>query len=217
MEEPAWSDNRYPPIDYQDLSYYSAPKAVEKKQSLDEVRPSAWPAGRAAPPQWPLFCMASWTWRHHSGRCSAWPAGRGATTAARLLLRVAAVFGAQASSLACAPHGCHRAVPEARACAVHQPKRHHKAPLEGRLGLSTPLMCSLAIFTSQARPPLPLMAQVDPELLATFDKLGIPLNEQKRLANVAVDAVFDSVSIATTFKAELAKARDGFCFVGVYI
>jgi hypothetical protein len=47
---------------------------------------------------------------------------------------------------------------------------------------------------------------VDPELLKTFDKLGIPLNEQKRLANVAVDAVFDSVSIATTFKAELAKA-----------
>lgn len=47
--------------------------------------------------------------------------------------------------------------------------------------------------------------QVDPELLATFDKLGIPLNEQKRLANVAVDAVFDSVSIATTFREELAK------------
>lgn len=57
---------------------------------------------------------------------------------------------------------------------------------------------------------------MDPELLATFDKLGIPLNEQKRLANVAVDAVFDSVSIATTFKAELAKARDSFCFVGLY-
>ena len=42
--------------------------------------------------------------------------------------------------------------------------------------------------------------EVDPELLKTFDKLGIPLNEQKRLANVAVDAVFDSVSIATTFR-----------------
>lgn len=46
--------------------------------------------------------------------------------------------------------------------------------------------------------------EVDPDLLATFDKLGIPLGEQKRLANVAVDAVFDSVSIATTFKKELA-------------
>ncbi|KAL4423806.1 hypothetical protein ABPG75_012434 [Micractinium tetrahymenae] len=90
MAEPAWSDNRYPPIDYQNLSYYSAPKAVEKKKSLDEV---------------------------------------------------------------------------------------------------------------------------DPELLATFDKLGIPLNEQKRLANVAVDAVFDSVSIATTFREELAKAGVIFCSI----
>ena len=48
--------------------------------------------------------------------------------------------------------------------------------------------------------------EVDPALLATFDRLGIPLNEQKRLTNVAVDAVFDSVSIATTFKKELAEA-----------
>ena len=47
--------------------------------------------------------------------------------------------------------------------------------------------------------------EVDPELLKTFEKLGISLNEQKRLANVAVDAVFDSVSIATTFKDELSK------------
>ncbi len=47
--------------------------------------------------------------------------------------------------------------------------------------------------------------EVDPELLKTFDKLGISLNEQKRLTNVAVDVVFDSVSIATTFKEELAE------------
>jgi Fe-S cluster assembly protein SufB len=47
--------------------------------------------------------------------------------------------------------------------------------------------------------------EVDPELLKTFDKLGISLNEQKRLANVAIDAVFDSVSIMTTFKEELNK------------
>ena len=47
--------------------------------------------------------------------------------------------------------------------------------------------------------------EVDPELLKTFDKLGIALNEQKRLANVAIDAVFDSVSIATTFQEELNK------------
>eukprot|EP00889_Picochlorum_renovo_P003278 jgi/Picre1/30308/NNA_005672.t1 len=90
MEEPEWSDNDYPTIDYQGYSYYSAPKVKEQKQSLDEV---------------------------------------------------------------------------------------------------------------------------DPELLATFDKLGIPLAEQKRLANVAVDAVFDSVSIATTFKEELAKAGVIFCSI----
>ena len=47
--------------------------------------------------------------------------------------------------------------------------------------------------------------EVDPELLETFNKLGISLTEQKRLSNVAVDAVFDSVSIATTFKEELAE------------
>lgn len=47
--------------------------------------------------------------------------------------------------------------------------------------------------------------EVDPELLDTFNKLGISLSEQKRLTNVAVDAVFDSVSIATTFKQELAE------------
>ena len=55
--------------------------------------------------------------------------------------------------------------------------------------------------------------EVDPELLATFDKLGIPLAEQKRLANVAVDAVFDSVSIATTFREELGKAGVIFCSI----
>jgi Fe-S cluster assembly protein SufB len=53
--------------------------------------------------------------------------------------------------------------------------------------------------------------EVDPELLATYEKLGIPLSEQKRLAGVAVDAVFDSVSVATTFKAELEKHGVIFC------
>jgi len=53
--------------------------------------------------------------------------------------------------------------------------------------------------------------QVDPKLLETFDKLGIPLVEQKRLSGVAVDAVFDSVSVATTFRAELAKYGIIFC------
>ncbi|MEA1881966.1 MAG: Fe-S cluster assembly protein SufB [Candidatus Marinimicrobia bacterium] len=53
--------------------------------------------------------------------------------------------------------------------------------------------------------------EVDPELLDTYNKLGIPLEEQKLLAGVAVDAVFDSVSITTTFKEELEKAGVIFC------
>lgn len=54
---------------------------------------------------------------------------------------------------------------------------------------------------------------VDPTLLETFEKLGIPLSEQKRLANVAVDAIFDSVSVATTFKEKLAEAGVIFCSI----
>ena len=53
--------------------------------------------------------------------------------------------------------------------------------------------------------------EVDPKLLETFEKLGIPLSEQKRLSNVAVDAVFDSVSIATTYKEKLAEHGVVFC------
>jgi Fe-S cluster assembly protein SufB len=53
--------------------------------------------------------------------------------------------------------------------------------------------------------------QVDPKLLETFEKLGIPISERKRLAGVAVDAVFDSVSVATTFREELAKHGIIFC------
>ena len=53
--------------------------------------------------------------------------------------------------------------------------------------------------------------EVDPELLETYNKLGIPLEEQKMLANVAVDAVFDSVSVTTTFKKELEKHGVVFC------
>jgi Fe-S cluster assembly protein SufB len=49
------------------------------------------------------------------------------------------------------------------------------------------------------------LEEVDPEVLRTFEKLGIPLEEQKLLTGVAVDAVFDSVSVATTFKAKLAE------------
>ena len=55
------------------------------------------------------------------------------------------------------------------------------------------------------------LADVDPKLLETYDKLGIPLHERARLAGVAVDAVFDSVSVATTFKERLAEAGVIFC------
>ncbi|MCM3872161.1 MAG: Fe-S cluster assembly protein SufB [Pyrinomonadaceae bacterium] len=55
------------------------------------------------------------------------------------------------------------------------------------------------------------MDEVDPELLKTFEKLGIPLTEQKQLAGVAVDAVFDSVSVATTYKEKLKKHGVIFC------
>ncbi|HEY9693383.1 MAG TPA: Fe-S cluster assembly protein SufB [Oculatellaceae cyanobacterium] len=57
------------------------------------------------------------------------------------------------------------------------------------------------------------LEEVDPILLETFEKLGIPLSEQKRLSNVAVDAVFDSVSVATTFKEKLAKDGVIFCSI----
>jgi Fe-S cluster assembly protein SufB len=55
--------------------------------------------------------------------------------------------------------------------------------------------------------------EVDPEILRTFEKLGISLEEQKKLSNVAVDAVFDSVSIGTTYKEKLAKAGVIFCSI----
>jgi Fe-S cluster assembly protein SufB len=53
--------------------------------------------------------------------------------------------------------------------------------------------------------------EVDPKLLETYEKLGVPLHERARLAGVAVDAVFDSVSVATTFKERLAAAGVVFC------
>jgi Fe-S cluster assembly protein SufB len=63
----------------------------------------------------------------------------------------------------------------------------------------------------KSKPKLENLSDVDPKLLETFEKLGIPLDEQKRLANVAVDVVFDSVSIATTFKKKLEEAGVVLC------
>jgi Fe-S cluster assembly protein SufB len=69
------------------------------------------------------------------------------------------------------------------------------------------------IYYSAPKPKKQLKSldEVDPELLATFEKLGISLEEQKRLAGVAVDAVFDSVSVATTYKSKLAELGIIFC------
>jgi Fe-S cluster assembly protein SufB len=61
------------------------------------------------------------------------------------------------------------------------------------------------------KPALGSLDELDPEILRTYEKLGIPLAEQKMLAGVAVDAVFDSVSVATTFKAKLAELGVIFC------
>jgi Fe-S cluster assembly protein SufB len=71
------------------------------------------------------------------------------------------------------------------------------------------------IYYSAPKSPQKLkdLSEVDPELLRTFEKLGISLTEQKRLSNVAIDAVFDSVSIATTFQEELNK--DGVIFSSI--
>ena len=68
------------------------------------------------------------------------------------------------------------------------------------------------VYYSAPKPKqLESLDQVDPELLRTYEKLGISLSEQKRLSGVAVDAVFDSVSVATTFKEELERQGIIFC------
>lgn len=63
----------------------------------------------------------------------------------------------------------------------------------------------------KSKPKLDSLDQVDPEILKTFERLGIPLDEQKRLTNVAVDVVFDSVSIGTTFQKKLQEAGVVLC------
>jgi Fe-S cluster assembly protein SufB len=70
------------------------------------------------------------------------------------------------------------------------------------------------IYYSAPKAKLASLDEVDPELLKTYEKLGIPLHERAILAGVAVDAVFDSVSVATTFKAKLASMGIIFCSFG---
>jgi Fe-S cluster assembly protein SufB len=71
-----------------------------------------------------------------------------------------------------------------------------------------------SIYYSAPKPKLKSLDEVDPELLETYEKLGIPLHERELLAGVAVDAVFDSVSVATTFKDKLAAMGIIFCSFG---
>jgi Fe-S cluster assembly protein SufB len=66
----------------------------------------------------------------------------------------------------------------------------------------------------KTKKPLGSLDEVDPEILKTYEKLGIPLHEQKLLAGVAVDAIFDSVSVGTTFREELGKHGIIFCSFG---
>src|SRR5215468_9409170 len=69
----------------------------------------------------------------------------------------------------------------------------------------------IVYYSAPKRPVAASLDEVDPEILKTFEKLGIPLEEQKRLSGVAVDAVFDSVSVGTTFKEKLAELGIIFC------
>jgi len=70
---------------------------------------------------------------------------------------------------------------------------------------------AISYYAAPRRKALASLDEVDPEILRTYERLGIPLTEQKALAGVAVDAVFDSVSVATTFKEKLAELGIIFC------
>ncbi|WP_343672144.1 Fe-S cluster assembly protein SufB [Chitinophaga sp.] len=72
----------------------------------------------------------------------------------------------------------------------------------------------ISYYAAPKRKALKSLDEVDPEILATMEKLGIPLNEQKALTGVAVDVVFDSVSVATTFREKLAELGVIFCSFG---
>ncbi|HEV2296818.1 MAG TPA: Fe-S cluster assembly protein SufB [Tepidisphaeraceae bacterium] len=77
-----------------------------------------------------------------------------------------------------------------------------------------PIDYQASSYFSAPKPKLNSLDEVDPELLATYEKLGIPLHERQILAGVAVDAVFDSVSVATTFKDKLGAMGIIFCSFG---
>ncbi len=86
-----------------------------------------------------------------------------------------------------------------------------KKPLWGKITYPEIDYQSISYFSAPKKKQLSSLDEVDPQLLDTYNKLGIPLDEQKMLNGIAVDAVFDSVSVATTFKNELKKAGVIFC------
>lgn len=89
-----------------------------------------------------------------------------------------------------------------------------KEPHWGKLSYPPIDYQSISYYAAPDRQKRPeSLDEVDPKLLDTYAKLGIPLNEQKALAGVAVDAIFDSVSVATTYKAELKKQGILFCSI----
>src|ERR1700735_4238968 len=77
-----------------------------------------------------------------------------------------------------------------------------------------PIDYQSTIYYSAPKAKKKSLDEVDPELLKTYEKLGIPMEERAILAGVAVDAVFDSVSVATTFKAKLGELGVIFCSFG---
>ncbi len=89
--------------------------------------------------------------------------------------------------------------------------REMREPHWGKLNFAPIDYRSISYFSAPRSSAKTSLEEVDPEILATYQKLGIPLHEQERLAGVAVDAVFDSVSVATTFKARLEQVGVIFC------
>ena len=86
-----------------------------------------------------------------------------------------------------------------------------KKPKWGKISYPEIDYQTISYFSEPKKKQLSSLDEVDPQLLETYKKLGIPLDEQKMLNGIAVDAVFDSVSVATTFKDELKKAGVIFC------
>ena len=90
--------------------------------------------------------------------------------------------------------------------------KDHKSPTWAKIKHSVIDFNDIIYYSApKQKPKLNSLDEVDPKILEVYEKLGIPLHEQKMLANVAIDAVFDSISVATTFKDKLKKAGVIFC------